>query len=91
MDRERTGSTWAQFSTHLYSNFYVFQYATGISGAHAHYFNEIVVFSTNLIHVFIRSKRKPEHAGVFICRASANIGMVLVRSRSSMQNCENFG
>jgi oligoendopeptidase F len=35
MDRERTGSTWAQFSTHLYSNFYVFQYATGISGAHA--------------------------------------------------------
>lgn len=35
MDRERTGSTWAQFSTHLYSNFYVHQYATGISGAHA--------------------------------------------------------
>ena len=35
MDRERTGSTWAQFSTHLYSNFYVYQYATGISGAHA--------------------------------------------------------
>ncbi len=24
-----------QFSTHLYSNFYVYQYATGISGAHA--------------------------------------------------------
>ena len=35
MDRERTGSTWAQFSTHLYSNFYVYQYATGIAGAHA--------------------------------------------------------
>ncbi len=35
MDRARTGSTWAQFSTHLYSNFYVYQYATGISGAHA--------------------------------------------------------
>ncbi len=35
MDRERTGSTWAQFSTHLYSNFYVYQYATGISGANA--------------------------------------------------------
>lgn len=34
-DRERTGSTWAQFSTHLYSNFYVYQYATGISGADA--------------------------------------------------------
>lgn len=35
MDRARTGITWAQFSTHLYSNFYVYQYATGISGAHA--------------------------------------------------------
>ena len=35
VDRERTGSVWMQFSTHLYSNFYVYQYATGISGAHA--------------------------------------------------------
>jgi oligoendopeptidase F len=34
-DRERVGITWAQFHTHLYSRFYVFQYATGISGAHA--------------------------------------------------------
>jgi oligoendopeptidase F len=35
MDEARVGSTWMQFSTHLYSNFYVFQYATGISAAHA--------------------------------------------------------
>nr|MCU0493182.1 M3 family metallopeptidase [Chloroflexaceae bacterium] len=35
VDRERVGSTWAQFSTHMYANFYVYQYATGISGAHA--------------------------------------------------------
>jgi oligoendopeptidase F len=34
-DRERVGITWAQFHTHLYSNFYVYQYATGIAGAHA--------------------------------------------------------
>ncbi len=34
LDRDREGSTWAQFS-HLYANFYVFQYATGISAAHA--------------------------------------------------------
>ncbi len=33
-DRERVGMTWAQFS-HLYAPFYVYQYATGISGAHA--------------------------------------------------------
>lgn len=35
VDRERVGITWAQFSTHLYSNFYVYQYATGIAAAHA--------------------------------------------------------
>jgi len=34
IDRQRVGITWAQFG-HLYSNFYVFQYATGISAAHA--------------------------------------------------------
>jgi oligoendopeptidase F len=35
MDTDRVGITWAEFPTHLYSNFYVFQYATGISGANA--------------------------------------------------------
>lgn len=34
-DPERIGITWAEFPSHLYMNFYVFQYATGISGAHA--------------------------------------------------------
>lgn len=33
-DRDRVGITWATFS-HLYQHFYVFQYTTGISGAHA--------------------------------------------------------
>lgn len=35
MDRDRVGITWATFHTHLYSNFYVYQYATGIAAAHA--------------------------------------------------------
>ena len=34
VDRDHTGITWATFN-HLYANFYVFQYATGISAAHA--------------------------------------------------------
>jgi oligoendopeptidase F len=33
-DRDRIGITWAQFG-HMYMNFYVYQYATGIAGAHA--------------------------------------------------------
>lgn len=35
LDRQRVGITWAEFHTHLYSNFYVYQYATGISAANA--------------------------------------------------------
>lgn len=34
MDRERVGMTWATFP-HLFSDYYVYAYATGISGAHA--------------------------------------------------------
>ena len=34
VDRERVGITWATFG-HLYIDYYVYQYATGISGAHA--------------------------------------------------------
>jgi oligoendopeptidase F len=34
IDRPRVGITWATFS-HLYTDYYVYQYATGISGAHA--------------------------------------------------------
>jgi oligoendopeptidase F len=33
-DRDQIGITWAQFQ-HMYMNFYVYQYATGISAAHA--------------------------------------------------------
>jgi len=34
MDRERVGMTWSTFG-HLFSDYYVYSYATGISGAHA--------------------------------------------------------
>lgn len=34
-DHEQEGITWATFHTHLYYNFYVYQYTTGISAAHA--------------------------------------------------------
>jgi oligoendopeptidase F len=35
IDRPRVGITWAQFPVHMYLNFYVFTYATGIAAAHA--------------------------------------------------------
>ena len=52
------------------------------------YFQEMVVFSTNLIHVFIRSKKNQQHVVVFVCRISANVGMVIVRSRGAMASIE---
>jgi len=35
LDRERIGITWGTFTTHLYIDFYSFQYAIGISAANA--------------------------------------------------------
>lgn len=65
----------------------MFKRARGVSGG-AHYFNEIVVFSTNLLHVFLRGKRNEDHALVIVCRASANVGMVLSKSRLALPTIE---
>lgn len=35
VDKDRVGITWAQFPIHMYLNFYVYQYSTGISAANA--------------------------------------------------------
>jgi oligoendopeptidase F len=35
LDRQRVGITWGTFTTHLYIDFYSFQYAIGISAANA--------------------------------------------------------
>lgn len=53
-----------------------------------HYFKEIVVFSDNLIHVFMRAKQKRDQAVVIVTRGSANIGMVLAKSRQALADIE---
>lgn len=53
-----------------------------------HYFQEIIVMSDNLIHVFQRCKRSEDMVLVTVCRASANLGMVLAKSRSSLPKVE---
>jgi oligoendopeptidase F len=35
LDRDRVGITWGTFTTHLYIDYYSFQYAIGISAANA--------------------------------------------------------
>ena len=61
-----------------------FRKARGVSAKGGHYFQEFLVFSENLIHVFMRSKKDPDHVVTFVCRASANVGMVLTKSRSQV-------
>ena len=49
-----------------------------------HYFQEFLVFSDNLLHVFMRTKKYQDHVASFVCRKSANVGMVLAKSRMTV-------
>lgn len=49
-----------------------------------HYFHEFLVMSENLLHVFLRVKQYPTHVISFVCRKSANVGMVLAKSRMTV-------
>jgi len=66
----------------------LFDKSRGIKGNSEHYFQEIVIFSTNLLHLFVRSKTNPSQAAVFVTRASANVGMVLVKARGCVAAIE---
>lgn len=66
----------------------LFKKARGTSADNRHYFKEILVFSENLLHVFMRGKKNPDHAVVIVCRASANVGMVLTKSRLALPPLE---
>ncbi len=53
-----------------------------------HFFQEFVATSQNLIHIFIRGKRDANTALVTVCRVSANLGMVLTKSRQALAAVE---
>lgn len=61
----------------------MFKKARGLADDAHHYFQEIIINSDNLIHIFIRGKNE-EQVACFVCRKSANLGMVLTKSRSAM-------
>jgi hypothetical protein len=61
-----------------------FKKSRGNDASDYHYFQEFIVFSANLIHVFMRTKAHPNHVLVFVTRKSANIGMVLAKSRMAV-------
>lgn len=65
----------------------IFKKARGLPANSHHYFQEIIVNSDNLIHVFIRGKSQSKVA-TFVCRKSANLGMALTKARASMPELE---
>lgn len=66
----------------------LFKKARGVTDDGHHYFREIIVLSDNLIHVFQRSARSEDLVLVTVCRASANMGMVLTKSRAVLPEVE---
>ena len=54
-----------------------------------HYFQEIIVLSDNLIHVFMRAKKNEDMVLVAVTRASANLGMVLSKARVALPSVES--
>lgn len=66
----------------------MFKRVRGIADDGHHYFQEIIVLSDNLIHVFQRGKRNEDMVLVTVCRISANLGMVLTKARMGLSAVE---
>ncbi len=66
----------------------MFKKARGVPMDNYHYFQEMIVNSDNLIHIFMRGKTNQDHVATFVCRKSANLGMVLTKARSAMPQVE---
>jgi hypothetical protein len=58
----------------------VFKERRGISSAE-HYFQEVLVNSSNLTHLFIRDDHDEDVVAVVVCPKSVNIGMLFASAR----------
>lgn len=67
----------------------MFKRSRGLKEDDHHYFQEMLVFSDNLLHVFMRGKKFTDHAVVFVCRKNANIGMALTKARMALPALES--
>lgn len=53
-----------------------------------HYFEEILIYSRNLVHLFMRSPSNPEIVAAVVCRRTVNIGMFFATARQAMRELE---
>ncbi|MEE4302692.1 MAG: hypothetical protein V2J19_00955 [Wenzhouxiangella sp.] len=66
----------------------IFKKARGVEDDGSHYFQEMIVNSDNLIHFFMRAKSSADQVACFVCRRSANLGMVVTKARQAMSAVE---
>lgn len=66
----------------------MFKQTRGVKDDGHHYFQEFIVLSDNLIHVFQRGKKNEDVVLVTVTRASANLGMVITRARTGLAAVE---
>jgi hypothetical protein len=67
----------------------MFKKSRGVKDDGHHYFQEMLVTSDNLLHIFMRGKKNNEHAAVFVCRKNANLGMALAKARMALDSIES--
>jgi len=66
----------------------LFRKSRGVADDGSHYFQELLVMSDNLIHVFLRARNNKNNAAIFVCRGSVNLGMALSKARNVLPELE---
>ncbi|GMR20648.1 MAG: hypothetical protein BMS9Abin36_1244 [Gammaproteobacteria bacterium] len=66
----------------------LFKKARGVADDGHHYFQEMMIMSDNLLHLFMRGKGNEEHVVCFVCRKSVNMGMALTKARGVLPEIE---
>ncbi|MBK3646398.1 MULTISPECIES: hypothetical protein [Streptomyces] len=57
----------------------------GQSGDETHFFQEILVNSDNVTHLFVRMSQQQDVVAVVVCRKSVNVGMLFAQVRRVVQ------
>lgn len=66
-----------------------FKQHRGVSDAR-HYFQEILVNSDNLVHLFLRSEGQSDIVAAVVCRRKVNVGMLFAQARLVMKQLHSL-
>lgn len=67
----------------------VFKERRGVT-SDQHYFQEVLVNSENLTHLFLRNTTSEDVVAVVVCRRSVNVGMLFAQARRVMREYGEF-